>query len=89
MLPVEVGTTVTPTRSSPACMPKAPVVSPYSKLICATSCECTPPATATRAHSSDQVLRSPRLYPTTVGLEMAPDVEWMRMIFSSGSAKSP
>ena len=61
VFPVEVGTTVTPTLSNPACMPNAPVVSPYSKLIWATSCDRTPPATATRAHSSDQVLRSPRL----------------------------
>ena len=39
VLPVEVGTTVAPTRSRPACMPNAPVVSPYSKLIWATSWE--------------------------------------------------
>ena len=61
VLPVEAGMTVTPTRSRPACMPNAPVVSPYSKAIWATSWERAPPATATRAHSSDQVLRSPRL----------------------------
>ncbi len=33
----------------------------------------TLPAAATLAQSSDQVLRSPRLYPMTVGLDMVPE----------------
>ena len=42
-----------------------------------------------RAIRSDQASRSFRVYPTTVGLPVVPDVVWMRTTFFNGTAKKP
>ena len=42
-----------------------------------------------RAIRSDQWSRSPRVYPTTVGFPVVPEVVWIRTTCWRGTAKNP